>query len=110
MSDKRPYRTAGSLRAAAFHICHPEHAPNGQADPVGLHDSLCGALPSNSETPASVSYAAAELLDALKTARDYVSDALDGHARESLRHVRLAKMARDDLTNIDAAIAKATGS
>jgi hypothetical protein len=49
---------------------------------------------------------APDLLEALKTVRDYVSDMAEGHIQQT---PALTAMAHEDLARIDAAIARATG-
>ena len=52
--------------------------------------------------------AAADLFEALETARDYVGDVAAGRASE-LTKLSIVEMAKGDLARIDAALAKATG-
>ena len=57
------YKTAGDIRSAAFQLSHPEHARH-PVTAAELHDSICRALPSHPETPATVSRSAVDLLAA----------------------------------------------
>lgn len=96
MSFRDAFKTAGDIRAAAFYICHPEHAPT-LVDPSELHDSICKALPGPSETPVSVSRHALELKEALEAALLFVerySDVVDGDygVPEPNEAMRLAAM------------------
>jgi hypothetical protein len=93
MTYRDTFKTAGEIRAAAFRVSHPEYGKT--VDAAELHDSLCMALPSHPDTPASVSRHANTLLHALKVAEAFMAgfegdetqdgvDALLGQTRSAI--------------------------
>jgi len=81
----------------------------GSGDPSdsdGLYVAGLAVIDAETLANARLIAAAPDLLEALKTVRDYVSDIVEGHIEGS---AKLQFVAREDIVTIDAAIAKALG-
>jgi hypothetical protein len=88
------------MHAGGFDIFDPRNR-----DVVTVYGG--GVETESREANARLIAAAPDLLEALKTVRDYVSDIVEGHIEGS---AKLKFVAREDIVTIDAAIAKATNS